>query len=89
MGVLVIRSDFLPRLLGVWLILAGLGWMLVSLTGLLVPENYERVFSITSPVRLGEVAFLLWLIIMGAKDKGTAKAAPQLSGTQPAADRSN
>ena len=87
LGMLVIRSGFLPRLLGVWLILAGVAWMLVSMTGLLVPENYERVFSITSPVRLGEVAFLLWLVILGAKDKGTARAGPQLSAAQPAVDR--
>src|SRR5262249_44384133 len=58
LGYLVIRSGFLPRLLGVWLILAGVGWMVVSLTGLLAPESHERVFDFTHPVRLGEIAFL-------------------------------
>src|SRR5262252_4303709 len=53
-GLLVIRSGFLPRPLGVWLMLAGLSWILMSLTGLLLPEYYERVFSFTSPFRLGE-----------------------------------
>lgn len=72
LGWMVIRSRFLPRLLGVWLFAAGLGWIAVSMTGLMVPQYADLVFRITHPIRLGEVAFLLWLVIMGAKQRAVA-----------------
>jgi len=74
LGLLVFRSGFLPRLLGAWLILACFGWIVVCLTGLLAPEYYDRVYKFTEPIRLGEVALLLWLIVMGAREKESAKA---------------
>ena len=74
LGLLVYRSGFLPRLLGAWLMLAGFGWIVVCLIGLLVPEYYDRAYRFTEPIRLGEVAFLLWLVIMGSKEKEIAKA---------------
>jgi len=74
LGLLVFRSGFLPRLLGAWLILAAVGWVVVCLTGLLAPEYYDRAYKFSEPIRLGEVAFLLWLVIMGAKEKEIAKA---------------
>src|SRR5262249_39064050 len=39
-GLLVYKSRFLPRLLGVWLILAGFAWLAFSVAGLLFPA-YE------------------------------------------------
>jgi hypothetical protein len=35
----------------------------------------DKVFVITQPVALGEVAVMLWLAIMGAKEKGLPAAA--------------
>lgn len=66
-GLLVYRSRFLPRLLGAWLIAAGFAWLAFSFTGLLFPAYEDKVFSITQPVALGEVAMMLWLTILGAK----------------------
>src|SRR5467141_4803084 len=37
LGLLVYRSRFLPRLLGIWLVFAGVAWVTLSLTGLLSP----------------------------------------------------
>ncbi len=68
-GLLVYRSRFLPRFLGVWLMIACFGWLAFSLTGLLFPAYEDRAFSITQPVALGEVATMLWLVIMGANEK--------------------
>jgi len=68
-GLLVYRSRFLPRFLGVWLMIACFGWLAFSLTGLLFPAYEDRAFSITQPVALGEVATMLWLVIMGASEK--------------------
>jgi hypothetical protein len=68
-GLLVYRSGFLPRFLGVWLMLACSAWLAFSLTGLLFPAYEDQAFSITQPVALGEVATMLWLVTMGAKEK--------------------
>ena len=42
LGLLVYRSRFLPRFLGVWLILAGFAWVILSLTGVLLPQYRTR-----------------------------------------------
>jgi hypothetical protein len=66
-GLLVYRSGFLPRFLGVWLMLACFGWLVLSLIALLVPPYYEAAFRIAQPVLFGELAIVLWLLIKGAK----------------------
>jgi len=66
-GLLVYRSRFLPRFLGVWLMIACFAWLAFSFTGLLFPAYGDKAFSITQPIALGEVATMLWLVIMGAK----------------------
>ena len=67
LGILVYRSRFLPRFLGVWLILGGLSYLALSFTGLLMPRYQDMVFRIGSPARLGEIATMLWLLVMGAR----------------------
>src|SRR5260370_4897052 len=67
LALLVYRSRFLPRFLGVWLVLAGVAWVILSLTGLLLPQYEHNVDTYSQPAVLGEVAFMLWLLIKGAK----------------------
>jgi hypothetical protein len=113
---LVYWSPFLPRFLGVWLALAGFAYVILSLTGVLSPQNYDKVFTFTQPAHthpsfafcasrmnlrdqteradfflplrscevvglrreksfllfhqpasFGEIAFMLWLVIKGAR----------------------
>ena len=71
-GLLVYRSRFLPRILGVWLIAACFAWVALSFAGLLFPPYEDTVYTITQPVALGEVAIMLWLVIMGANEKRMA-----------------
>jgi hypothetical protein len=66
-GLLVYRSGFLPRFLGVWLMLACFGWLVLSLIALLFPPYYEAAFRIAQPVMFAELAIMLWLLIKGAK----------------------
>ena len=71
-GVLVFRSGFLPRILGVWLIIATVPYLALSVTGILLPQFEDTVFNIAQPIMLGEVAIMLWLLIMGAKEPPAA-----------------
>jgi hypothetical protein len=77
-GLLVLRSGFFPRLLGVWLIVAGFCYLALSLTSLLVPQYQDIVFTVAQPALLGEVAIMLWLLIKGANVR--ALSAPTLEG---------
>ena len=67
LALLVYRSRFLPRFLGIWLALAGFAWVLLSLTGILSPQYYDNVFTYTQPAVFGELVFMFWLLIKGAK----------------------
>jgi hypothetical protein len=67
LALLVYRSRFLPRFLGIWLAIDGFAWLILSLTGLLSPQYYDTVFTYSQPVFFGEVALMLWLVIKGAK----------------------
>src|SRR5215467_13311792 len=71
-GLLVYKSRFLPRFLGVWLMIACFAWLAFSFTGLLFPAYGDKAFSITQPIALGEVATMLWLVVMGAREKRLA-----------------
>ncbi len=68
-GLLVYRSRFLPRLLGVWLMVNCFAYLAVSFTGVLFPQFEQRVFDFAFPAMLGELAIMAWLLIMGAKEK--------------------
>jgi hypothetical protein len=73
-GLLVYRSRFLPRILGVWLMIASFAYMALSFTGLLLPGYEDKVIRFAQPVLLAEVAMMLWLAIMGVREKRLAPA---------------
>jgi hypothetical protein len=68
-GLLVYRSHFLPRILGVWLIIACFAYLALSFTGFLFPAYEDQAGNIAQPLLLGELATMLWLLVMGAKEK--------------------
>ena len=78
LGLLAYRSRFLPRFLGVWLVFAGFAWVILSFTGILLPQYVSKVDSYSQPAVVGEIAFMLWLLIKGAKP---AAADPAASGS--------
>lgn len=75
LAILVYRSRFLPRFLGVWIAVAGFAYVILSFTGVLLPQYQDKVFTISQPAFLGEVAFMLWLVIKGAKPQSLHAAA--------------
>ncbi|TMP93348.1 MAG: DUF4386 domain-containing protein [Verrucomicrobia bacterium] len=66
-GLLVFRSGFLPRFIGVWLMINCFGYVVLSITSLFFPAYYEPAFRWAQPVLFGELAIMLWLLIKGAK----------------------
>jgi hypothetical protein len=74
-GVLVMRSGFLPRILGVLLIINGFAYVAVSLTSLLLPDYASVVNRYAVIPETGELWIMLWLLIMGARVKPLAAAA--------------
>ena len=76
LGVLIYRSGFLPRFLGILLIAAGFGYLANCVTPLLLPSYANVVVRFASiPLTLGEPALILWLLIRGAKDQPLEAAA--------------
>ena len=75
LAILVHRSRFLPRFLGVWLIINGFAYLTMSFTGVLLPQYEDTVSNIAFPALLGEMAFMLWLVIKGAKPQPLDAAA--------------
>ena len=75
LAILVYRSRFLPRFLGVWLFINGIAYIAVSLAGILWPQYQARVFNYSQPALFAEVALMLWLVIRGARPQGLETAA--------------
>jgi hypothetical protein len=69
LGVLIFRSGFLPRILGLLLFVAGLAYVAESITWLLLPAYGHAVAKYASQLRTLELATPLWLLIFGAKDQ--------------------
>src|SRR3984885_2082274 len=67
LAVLVYKSRFLPRFLGVWLAINGFAYLIISFTGILFPQYQAEVFNLSTPALLGELAIMLALVILGAK----------------------
>jgi uncharacterized protein DUF4386 len=75
-GVCVWRSGFIPRALGILLMIAGCGYVANSFAALTLPRLLPAVDRITSITNLGEVPIIFWLLIWGARpQKGHATAA--------------
>ena len=64
LGYLVIRSNYIPRLLGVLLVIAGLGYLLTTLKPFLFPDVNLGFAEYTY---YGELIFMLWLLIKGSR----------------------
>jgi len=64
-GILILRSTFLPRILGVLMVLAGLSYVLFLSPPLARSlQPYILVFP-----GVGQIALTLWLLVMGVNDQ--------------------
>jgi hypothetical protein len=77
-GLLVFRSGFLPRFIGVWLMINCVAYLVLSPIALFAPDYYAAAFRYATPILFGEMAIMLWLLIKGAKVLPTAGVTGQM-----------
>lgn len=80
LGYLIVRSGYVPRVLGVLLMVAGAGYMIDSLGRTLLASyaEYEAVFGliVLLPAFVAELSFSLWLTIKGVDVGNDARLEP-------------
>jgi hypothetical protein len=65
LGYLIFRSGFLPRILGVLMVVGGLGYVTDSCALFLSPTLAARLPDFTVLGGIAELALTLWLMVMG------------------------
>lgn len=68
LGWLVLRSRFLPRVLGALLILSGVTWLTANLAVLAWPDLGGELMWTVGVAALGEIAFTIWLLLKGVDE---------------------
>lgn len=65
-GLLVMKSGFMPRWIGVLLVIGCVGYLIQALTAVLWPAYVHTVFNLTIPlVGPGEISAITWLLVRG------------------------
>ncbi|MCJ7935176.1 MAG: DUF4386 domain-containing protein [Chryseobacterium sp.] len=72
-GYLVYKSSFLPKILGVFLMLGCFGYILNVFGKTLIPHFSDYALSgyITLPASIGEMGICLWMLVLGVKNRNT------------------
>ena len=75
-GYLVLKCGFLPKLLGVLLMLGCLGYLVNVFGELLVPHYFDMWIANYAgiPAAIGEIGTCLWLLLVGARRPKTGVA---------------
>ncbi len=69
-GLLIIRSKYIPKIFGILLMIASVGFAINLLDKFLVPQFYPAAFTQAAMMlsALGVLPTLFWLLVMGAKE---------------------
>jgi hypothetical protein len=80
-GYLIFKSGYLPRALGVMILIAGLGYISNGFAVILYPAIANRVFlAIILPVLIGETSLSLWLLFKGVNVQKWEERVGMVSG---------
>jgi hypothetical protein len=78
LGILVFKSGFFPKVLGILLVINFAAYILDCLLAFLFPDVRAAVSPImTVLLAIGEIPFLLWLLIRGARIPAGKAATPE------------
>ena len=67
-GMLIIKSKFIPKIIGIFLVIGCFAYLTDSFISLMYPE-YKEIVSliIMLPLALGEFSIIFWLLIKGVR----------------------
>jgi hypothetical protein len=74
-GMLIIKSGFIPRELGMLLFVAGAAYLLSAFTTLIVSTYAQPVSQVALPLEAAELPIVFWLAIWGARRPAANRAA--------------
>jgi hypothetical protein len=77
-GYLILRSIFLPRFLGVFMVIAGLPWLIF-----LLPLGKSLSPFVVAPASLGEALLLVWLLVKGVNAQRWKEQVIQAAAREP------
>ena len=66
-AICVMRSGFIPRFLGILLMIAGPGYIASSAANLALPQYADSVGRVAGILTLAELPIIFWLVIWGAR----------------------
>ena len=69
LGYLVYKSGFLPKILGIVLMVECFAWFLYPTQFFFFPGNVVLTYLSSAVGFIGEFSLMLWLLIMGAKEQ--------------------
>ena len=67
MGILAYRSGFIPRIIGVLVLITGFAYIIESIVFILFPAYKETMDKFMFPLFFGELSIIFWLLIKGVK----------------------
>jgi hypothetical protein len=83
-GILVIKSGFIPKIIGVLLLIASVGYVAMSAASIGFPTYAPAVDRVGMLLIQGELTVILWLVIKGAR-RGFTSPSPGALATDGAA----
>lgn len=66
-GLLVYKSGFIPKVLGVLLLIAGSAYLASSFVSMVIPQYTDTISPLISLLILGEVPIIFWLLFDGLR----------------------
>jgi hypothetical protein len=76
-GILIYRSGYLPRFIGIFLLFAGAIYVANSLADIIAPSLAAQIpFVVFLPAFIAETSLCLWLLIKGVDAAGWARRQP-------------
>lgn len=76
LGILAMKSGYFPKLIGICALLGGVGYFVGSLIHITFPQN-TWFTSLLEMLTIGEVVFILWLVVAGIRTKSEPMVAIQ------------
>lgn len=76
LGILAMKSGYFPKLIGICALLGGVGYFVGSLIHITFPQN-TWITSLLEMLTIGEVVFILWLVVAGIRVKSEPMVAIQ------------